>query len=314
MVTCGVTERLKGENAMKHRPFKTPSVLVALVILLALNVFTCMTAFAGAAATKDSNVHISGSGYVELIWKSGKSQIFSSNAYAKLGALEIVTIIPSHGWHIDTVLFDGISQDILDEDGFSLFDVQAKNMISVTFLENGGVDDVDSGAYVGAYPDPNVGLIFDNVLADGYVTAYTIGLSLYNQIGDSWEIQTNASFVPDITIYLVCNLTDLPPDVDPYDLTLWRTEVVLGDVNLDGKVDGTDESTIANANPFDYDPELDLNYDGIIDAEDVAICAHNIGLESVWEQLESWVILEDDFVYVYGITEHLSIYGITFWL
>jgi len=303
----------KGENVMKILLFKESMATIILMMLLSLSAIAGMTTLVNAStAIKDPTVYINGSGSIEITWKSGKSQTYSSNAYANFGGLDIITISPSRGWHIDTVLVDGNLQEILDEDGFSLIDIQAKRMISVTFMENGGIDDVGTGSNVGTYPDPDVGLIFDDVLASGFAYAYIIGLWHPDQISESWDIQTTATFYPDVTVYLVCNLADLPYGFDPYDLTLWRTEVVLGDVNLDGKVDGTDESIIANANPSDpaADPRLDLNNDGKIDDEDVTICSHNIGEESVWQLLESWVFLDNDLVYVYGVTDHLSIFGI----
>jgi len=285
---------------------------IALLMLLSLNIFAGMIILVRAAAVKDPTVIINGCGFIEINWKSGKSQTFSSDTITKLGGLDIVTITPSPGWHIDVVLIDGDPQGIVDEDGFSIIDVQAKSMVSATFLENGGVDDVETGSNVGAYPDPNVGLFFDDVLLNGFVYSYISGLEITDQIGESWDIWTTATFNPDIIVYLVCTLDDLPEGLDPYDLALWRTEVWLGDVNWDGKVDGTDESIVANANPSaPADPNLDLNNDSVIDNKDVTIVAHNIGLESVWEQLESWVELDDNLVYVYGVTEHLSIFGVT---
>lgn len=56
----------------------------------------------------------------------------------------------------------------------------------------------------------------------------------------------------------------------PENLTLWKTEVVLGDVNLDEIVDGTDVSITANANPNDYISALDLDNGGKIDDLDVS--------------------------------------------
>lgn len=306
------SSRIEGRKLIKSLLSQKSIVTVTLLTLLLLNVFAWITHLVNATVVKDPTILINGSGSIEITWKSGKSQTYSSNAYTKLGGLELVTITPSPGWHIDTLLIDGNPQGIIDEDGFNLIDIQAKSMVSVAFLENCGVDDVDTGTGVVAYPDPNVGLFFDDVLADGYVYAFVSGLELFNQIGESWDIWTNATFDPDITVYLVCTLDDLPEGLDPYDLALWRTVVHLGDVNLDGKVDGTDESIVANANPSEpADSALDLNDDGRIDNDDVTIVAHNIGLESVWEQLESWVILDGNLVYVYGITEHLSIYGVT---
>jgi hypothetical protein len=289
------------------------SIASALLMLLSLNAVAGMAILTGAAApVKAPTVFVTGSGSVELTWKSGKSQLITSDTYVVFGGLACATFAPSRGWHIETVLIDGTSQVIPDEDGFSLTGLVAKTMISVAFLENGGVDDVETGSNVGTFPDPDVGLFFDDVLANGFAYAWIIALQHPDQIGESWDIQTTAAFANNITIYLVFNLADLPDGVDPYDLTLWRTEVVLGDVNLDGIVDGTDVSIIANANPQDPGyPNLDLNNDGVVDDEDVTIASHNLGLESVWEPLESWVIVDNDLVLVFGVTEHLSVFGVT---
>jgi hypothetical protein len=303
---------LKGEDEMENLLSKK-SIASALLMLLSFNAVAGMAILTCAAAPiKDPTVFVTGSGSVVLTWKSGKSQLLTSDTYVVFGGLESVTFTPDRGWHIDTVLIDGNPQGIPDEDGFSLIGLVAKTMISVAFLENGGVDDVEIGSNVGTYPDPDVGLIFDDVLANGFAYAMVIALQHPDQIGESWDIQTTAAFANNITIYLVFNLADLPDGVDPYDLTLWRTEVVLGDVNFDGIVDATDVSIIANANPEDpADPNLDLNDDGVVDDEDVTIASHNLGLESVWEPLESWVFVDNDLVIVYGVTEHLSVFGVT---
>lgn len=71
----------------------------------------------------------------------------------------------------------------------------------------------------------------------------------------------------------MCRRDALPKDVKPENLTLWKTEVVLGDVNLDEIVDGTDVSIIANVNLNDYDPALDLDNSGKIDDLDVALAS-----------------------------------------
>jgi hypothetical protein len=306
---------------MKILLSKKLMVTIALLTLLSLHASASMTILVNAAtAIKEPTVYINGSGFVEITWKSGKSQTYSSNAYANLGGLDTVTIIPNHGWHINACLIDGNSQLILDEDGFSLINVRAKNMISVIFMENGGVDDVDLGSNVQAYPDPYVGLIFDNVLTEGFVYAYTIG-SAYAQPpdakGESWDIQTDAIFNQNVMVILVLNLSDLGGS-DPQALRLLRTEDELAraDVNLDGKVDGTDVSIVANANPsqngsLKYDPRLDMNFDGVIDDLDVNIVNNYIG-ESVWTDITLQVVVDNSlgYVYVYGATDHFSIFGV----
>jgi hypothetical protein len=316
---CYYAVELKGENEMKILLSKKSIVTIAFLMLLSLHVFTSMISLVNAATpTKDPTVYINGSGSAEIVWKSGKSQTYSSTAYANLGGLNSVTFIPNHGWHIDAVLIDENPQGILDEDGFSLINVRIKNMISVTFKENGGVDDVDLGSNIGAYPDPYVGLVFDNVLAEGFVYAYTLGFAYAqppNAKIESWDIQTDASFDQNVVVILVLNLSDLGGS-DPQALRMLRTEDELAraDVNLDGVVDGTDVSIVANANPSklgdpNYNSTLDLNFDDVIDDLDVNIVNNYIG-ESVWKDITLQVAVDSDFVYVYGVTDRFSIFGV----
>jgi len=301
---------------MKILLSKESITTIVLLMLLSLQAFASMTIFVNATIIKNPTVYIDGSGFLELTWKSGKSQIYGFDAYANLGGLDTVNIIPSHGWHIDAVLIDENPQTILDEDGFSLINVQARNMVSVTFLENGGVDDVETGSNVEAYPDPYVGLIFTNVDGEGWVYAIPTVLLPPDAMGGCWDIQTTADFVGDVTVILVLNLADLPDGFDPYSLTLVRTEVELAraDINSDGVISGTDVSIVANANPSElgdpkYDPRLDMNNDGVIHDEDVNIVNNYIG-ESVWEDITLQVIVADGIVYVYGSTDHFTIFGV----
>lgn len=293
------------------------SIASALLLMISLSALAGMTASVSAAAIKDPTIYITGSGSIELTWKSGTSQTFSSNGYANLGGLYSAAITPTHGWHIIEVLIDGNPQVIADEDGFSLINLKAKNMISVTFLENPGVDDVETGSNVEAYPDPYVGLIFDNVLTAGDAYAYTIGLQPPpSAISDLWDIQTDALFDQSILIILTINLVDAGSD--PTTLTMLRTEYSLAraDVNLDGVVNGDDVSIIANVNPSelgdpDYDPRLDLDDNNEINDVDVNMANNYIG-EIVWEDITLKVVVDYDLglVYVYGVTDHLSLFGI----
>jgi len=300
---------------MKIQPFKQSIVAIALLILLSLHAFAGLTVLVNAAATKSPTVCVNGTGSVELTWKSGKSQTYSSDAYPNLGGLDTVTIVPAHGWHIGAIFIDEKPQNILNDDEFSLTNVLAKNTISAIFLENDGVDNVETGSNVEAYPYPNVGLIFGNVLVNGFATAYTIGLQPPDAKGESWDIQTDAIFDQSVTVILVINLTGLE-GFDPTTLRLLRTEVQLAraDVNSDGKVDGTDVSIVANANPSrlgdpKYNARLDLDDNGLIDNEDVNIVNNYIG-ESVWKDITLRVVVDNGLVFVYGLTDHFSIFGV----
>ena len=83
---------------MKILLSKISIATIALLMLLSLHTFASMTIFVNAAIIKNPTVYIDGSGSLELTWKSGKSQTYSSDAYANLGGLDTINIIPNHGW------------------------------------------------------------------------------------------------------------------------------------------------------------------------------------------------------------------------
>lgn len=313
---CYAIQELKGENEMNILLSKESATTIALLMLLSLNAVAGMTILVNAAKpTKDPNVIIDGNGCVEITWKSGKLETYCSTTYAKLTGLDNVAIIPNHGYHIEEVEIDNEPHGIADEDGFSLFNIKAKT-IAVTFVGNAGVDDVDPED-LDAYPEPNVGLIFDNVLAGGLVTAYTIGLAPPDAISESWDIQTDAFFDQTIIVILVLTYLEVG-DVDPADLIMWRTEVELAlcDVTLDGWVDGDDVSDVANANPSaegdpNYESRLDIDGNGLINDIDVNI-VNNYNNMQVWEDITTGFFDDPlaELVYVYGVTDRFSIFGV----
>ena len=304
---------------MKRLLSKKSSVTMAIFVLLWLYVLVDAVASVNGTALKEPNIFISGGGSVELTWKSGKLQTYASDAHASLSGLYSVSFAPNNGWHIDAVLIDGEVQGIFDEDGYTLVGIRVRNTISVAFVENGGVDDVASGLNVEAYPDPLVGLIFDNVLTQGFVYAHTIIYAYAqppNATTTSWDIQTDAAFDQNVTVVLVLSLVDLHGS-DPALLRLLRTEQQLAqaDVNSDGRVDGADVSIVAYANPSivgdpRYDPRLDMNSDGAINDLDVNIVNNYIG-ESIWQDITLQIVVSNGFVYVYGVTNHFSIFGVS---
>jgi len=322
---CYFIQEMKGENEMKTLLSKESAAIIALLMLLSLQAFASATMLVNAVPQKGPNVIIDGSGSVEITWKSSKSKTYCSTTYAKLTGLDNVAIIPNHGYHIDYIYINDILQVIVDEDGFSLVNVKDINTISVKFVDNGGEDDVNEGTNVEAYPDPDIGLIFDNVEEEGgWAYADTIELQYPGQKSLTWDIRTTAKGYEYVTVYLVLDLTELLllfPLIDPYGLELWITEfdILRLDFNLDGIIDGNDVSIVANANPSesgdsDYDPKLDLNPDGpdgVIDDEDVNIVNNYNGM-SVWEDITTKVDVDYDLklVYVYGETEHFSIFGV----
>jgi hypothetical protein len=291
---------------------------IALLTLLSLSAVASIAVNVNASPVKVPTVYITGSGLIELHWKSGKSETYSSDGYASLGGLYSISVMANHGWHIAAFSIDGNPQAILDDHAFTVIGVQAKISVSATFLPNNGVDSVNTGSNVEAYPYPDVGLIFDSVLTNGSAYAYTSEIQPPNAKGKSWDISTTAAFNQSVTVILVLNLAALNGS-DTTSLRLLRTEVEVfrADVDLDGVVTGSDVSMVAYANPSvkgvdpRYDPKLDMNNDGVINDIDVNIVNNYIG-DTVWQDITVQVVVDTTagLVYVYGITDHFSIFGV----
>jgi hypothetical protein len=298
--------------------FNKPITAIALLTMLSLCAIADVTVLVNATTTKAPTVYVDGAGSVRLTWKSGKTQTFTSDSYANFGGLSSISVVADHGWHIITFRIDGNLQNVLDDDVLSLINVDVRTNVSATFAENNGVDEVDTGSGVEAYPYPSVGLIFDKVLTSGSAYAYTIALGPPDAKGESWDISTTATFEQSVRVVVVLSINDLNGS-DPSALRLLRTELELAraDINGDGVIDGTDVSIVANSNPSvngtdsSYDPKLDLNNDGTINSTDVNIVNNYIG-ESVWHDITLQVVVDtiNNLVYVYGITDHFSIFGV----
>ncbi len=295
--------------------------LIATIVLLTVLSFGAFAGIAinvNATSVKVPTVYVDGDGLIGLHWKSGKSETYSSDGYASLGGLDSISVMANHGWHIEAFSIDGNPQAILDDHAFTVIGVQAKSNVSATFLENNGVDSVTTGSNVEAYPYPDVGLIFDSVLTSGSAYAYTSELQPPSAKGKSWDISTTVTFNQSVTVILVLDLGTLNGS-DPTSLRLLRTEVELAraDVNSDGVVTGTDVSIVAYANPSvqgvdpRYDPKLDMNNDGVINDLDVNIVNNHIG-ETVWQDITLQVVVDANagLVYIYGLTDHFSVFGV----
>jgi len=172
---------------------------------------------------------------------------------------------------------------------------------------------VPTGTNVAVDLNANVGLIFDKVAVAGSATALTT-MSYPPPppdtafIGPVWSITTTAKFSGNVTVGIAY------PDPDPGTPTqMLRTDIVSGDVNLDGVVNAKDLLLILKAmetrpgSPR-WNPNCDLNHDNRINGLDLLIALKNYGKTSQWIDITWYVDTENHIIY--GRITHFSIIGI----
>ena len=174
---------------------------------------------------------------------------------------------------------------------------------------------VPAGTAVTVDLNANVGLIFDNVAVAGSATALTTMSyppppSGTTFIGPIWDIKTTAKFSGNVAIGIVYP----DPDIDPATPTqMLRTDIVPGDVNLDGVVNAKDLLLILKAmgtrpgSPR-WNPNCDLNHDNTINGLDLLTALRNYGKKSQWTDI-TWHVDTVNHI-IYGRTNHLSLIGI----
>jgi hypothetical protein len=174
---------------------------------------------------------------------------------------------------------------------------------------------VPTGTNVAVELNANVGLVFDKVAVAGSATALTTmsyppppsGTTFIEPV---WDIKTTAKFSGNVTI----GIAYPDPDADPGTPTqMLRTEIVAGDVNLDGVVNAKDLLLILKAvgtRPGSrlWNPNCDLNHDNRINALDLLIALKNYGKTSQWTDI-TWYVDTVNHI-IYGRTTHFSIIGI----
>lgn len=172
---------------------------------------------------------------------------------------------------------------------------------------------VGRGTNVSVTLNDYVGLVFDNVVTSGSATAITTtnyppppsGIPF---MGPVWDITTTAMFSGSVTIGI--KYTD-PDTASP--TKMFETDIVPGDVNLDGVVNCTDLLLILKAmgsRPGDprWNPNCDLNHNNKIDIYDLLIALKNYGRTSQWTDITWYVDTANNIIY--GRTNHFSLIGI----
>jgi hypothetical protein len=142
--------------------------------------------------------------------------------------------------------------------------------------------------------DTSEEVLSDTLSADGF-------------IGPVWDIRVTGTFSGTVTVRIDYGETELTPTA------LLQTDIVLGDVNADGKVNLCDLLIILKAlgsspGKSRWNPYCDLNCDNKITLADFCIAFHNLGHVSVWTSITTYVDVENHVIY--GETDHFSIFGV----
>ena len=187
---------------------------------------------------------------------------------------------------------------------------------------------VPVGENVEVFPDPRVDLVFAQVTVEGWATAAEAAkyppppfLPPEGEVGPMaatgtpleflspvWDIRVTATFSGKVIVGIDYGVTESVPT------GLWQTDVVLGDVNVDGKVNLADLCIIIKAlgscagSPR-WNPYCDLNGDGRITLKDLCIAVQHFGQTSVWTNITTYVDTENHIIY--GETDHFSMFGVT---
>lgn len=158
--------------------------------------------------------------------------------------------------------------------------ITSNHTITVNFNDVGTAE-VPSAQDVTVFLDSIASLIFDSTnggLAQGTELHIPEGSSIF-----LWDISTNAGDSDNsVTIAIQFDSSSLNP------IAVYRAEsadALYSDVNMDGIVDGTDVSLVAQgikttvSSGAEYDPLLDIDRDGDLDEDDVHTVNENKGAE-----------------------------------
>lgn len=201
----------------------------------------------------------------------------------------------------------------------------ASNVLSVKGCFPPGY--VPPGENVEVFPNPMVGLVFDEVTVEGWATATETtryppppppsppdeeSMAATNALPPPifvavWDIKVTATFSGNVVVSIDYGASETSPT------QLLQTDIIPGDVNADGKVNFLDLCIIVRAlgscpNSRRWNPYCDLNGDGKINLKDLCIALQHLGQKSVWTEI-TWYIDTDNHI-AYGITDHFSIFGI----
>ena len=216
--------------------------------------------------------------------------------------------LADNGFHLSSIIVDGGYVSSYSN-SYTFYDVVGDHSIYVIFSED-GVATVPFGTDVSVFLEAGAGITFANT--EGGVATGEQEDFPENSFVFVWELNYTSAFSDGAQIVLNYDDTGLTLEQEQ-SLRLIRgdsLEALFSDVNGDLLIDGTDVSIVANAvntnqQPDWYDPLLDVNNDGKVDAEDVHLINTYKGtiLQDVTEYVDT------DLNIIYGNTDHFSIFG-----
>ena len=222
----------------------------------------------------------------------------------------------------DTDLYRGQYQNETGVDGIgdTQYVIDESNVDEYPLIGPFGPHTVE-GENVTVFPLDDVGLIFENVTAEGDTTANKLDEGPEPPTGlvveQYYAIETTARYTGHITIRIIYDDSNLTQE-DEESLQLVQHSTIPGDVDGDFDVDIYDIVLIAGAynthrGDQRYIESCDLDFDGDIDIYDVVIAAGNYAksLEPPqrWTNITTLVDTQNNVIY--GKAIHLSIFGVT---
>jgi hypothetical protein len=165
-------------------------------------------------------------------------------------------------------------------------------------------------------PTNNVELTFANVTAAGIVVANatsTVPAPSLDPVGPYYVINVTASFVGNVTVTITFDGSGMTQQ-QKANLTMMQYTPIPGNICPPwGTVDISDVAFVASLfgvnypNPK-YNPNADINGDGVIDISDVAFVAAHFGLTANWINITTYVDTANNIIY--GQTTHFSFINI----
>jgi hypothetical protein len=128
-----------------------------------------------------------------------------------------------------------------------------------------------------------------------------------------WGIQVTARFIGHVKVGLYYDdLTPTPTQVWQIDVNDYG-QLVLGDVNKDGKVNCVDLLLVTKAlgsshSSCRWNQCCDLNHDGKINLQDLNIVFQNLGKTAYWMDITKNFDSANHIVW--GVTDHFSLFGV----
>ena len=175
------------------------------------------------------------------------------------------------------------------------------------------------GENITVFPSQDIRLIFENIVTEGLTIADELesgpappqGM----EVEQYYRIETTAVFLETIAIRILYNDLNMTQEQEE-SLQLMYVLVLLGDVDGDLDVDIYDIVAICNAYGSEqgqggYDENCDFDRDGDIDIYDVVTACNHYGESYPDQWVDTTTHVDTENNSIFGITEHLSIFGIT---